>query len=94
MANKTKQIFIKVLHLLLQSWAWFEDSFYNQDGEQILKDEKSTSLDTPISLGASLNFKISKVTTIFVSYNDFVALGVSDNGETPLDFNLGLRFNL
>lgn len=72
----------------------FEDSFYNQDGEQILKDEKSTSLDTPISLGASLNFKISKVTTIFVSYNDFVALGVSDNGETSLDFNLGLRFNL
>lgn len=72
----------------------FENSYYNQDEELVVEDEETTALDTPISFGASLNFNLSKVTTIFVSYNDFVALGVNDNGETPLDFSLGLRFAL
>ncbi|SEA66734.1 hypothetical protein [Psychroflexus halocasei] len=72
----------------------FENSYYNQDEELVVEDQEATALDTPISFGASLNFNVSKVTTIFLSYNDFVALGVNDNGETPLDFSFGLRFAL
>lgn len=82
------------VELFSLNYVSFENSYYNQDDELVVEDEETTALDTPISFGASLNFNLSKVTTIFVSYNDFVALGVNDNGETPLDFSLGLRFAL
>ena len=38
--------------------------------------------------------KIGKGTFLTLSYNDFIAAGVDDNGETPIDFTAGLKFNL
>ncbi|MAN27488.1 MULTISPECIES: hypothetical protein [Mesonia] len=56
--------------------------------------ESDFALDLPLSLGAGMAIKIGKGTFLTLSYNDFIAAGVDDNGETPIDFTAGLKFNL
>ncbi|HIB36995.1 hypothetical protein [Mesonia sp.] len=52
------------------------------------------SLDLPLSLGAGVAIRVGKETFFTLSYNDFVALGKDNNGEFPIDFTAGFKFNL
>ena len=68
------------------------DSNTNEIAEVQRKDD--FSLDLPLSLGAGVAIKIGQETFLTLSYNDFVALGKDNNGEFPIDFTAGLKFNL
>lgn len=47
----------------------------------------------PVTFGIGADYKI-KAGYITFSYNDILGLGIDSNGEFPLDFSLGYKFNL
>jgi hypothetical protein len=67
----------------------------NNEGEFITRIEESTggSFQAPAAFGIGADYKIGNGYLTF-SYNDIIAAGVDSNGETPLDFTLGYKFNL
>ena len=69
---------------------------YDTDSNEITDVERRDdfSLDLPLSLGAGVAIKIGPESFFTLGYNDFVSLGKDNNGEFPIDFTAGLKFNL
>ncbi|QSS96249.1 hypothetical protein [Psychroflexus sp. ALD_RP9] len=72
----------------------FDDVYEENDGSIITNDESSVALETPFSFGIGMAYQIAPTVQVAVNYNDFYALAVEDNGETPVDFTLSLKFTL
>ncbi|OAB79925.1 hypothetical protein [Cochleicola gelatinilyticus] len=56
-------------------------------------EETGGSFQAPGAFGIGADVALGNGYLTF-SYNDIVAIGVDGNGETPLDFTLGYKFNL
>jgi hypothetical protein len=55
--------------------------------------ESGGSFQAPLTFGIGADYAIGNGYITF-SYNDIVGLGIDSNGEFPIDFSLGYKFNL
>ena len=62
-------------------------------GDAVMVSTSGGSLQAPATFGIGADMALGKGYLTF-SYNDIVGLGVENNGEFPLDFTLGYKFNL
>ena len=51
------------------------------------------NIQAPILLGLGADIKLGNGFLTF-GYNDLIGLTIDDNGEFPVDFTLGYKFNL
>ena len=56
------------------------------------KRETSTTLDSPISFSLGSDIRINENGFITLSYNDFYSIIFKDNGEFPVDFTVGYKY--
>jgi len=62
-------------------------------GSAIVNKESGTDFSAPITFGLGADYKLGNGYITF-NYNDIVGLSVDNNGEFPIDFTLGYKFNL
>ncbi len=61
--------------------------------DQPIYGEKGSDFNAPITFGLGADYKVGNGYITF-NYNDIVGLNVDDNGEFPIDFTVGYKFNL
>ncbi|SHI42388.1 hypothetical protein SAMN04488096_101544 [Mesonia phycicola] len=82
---------------LVEVYYYEEPRYINNLETGVATEEESINdfgMDLPISFGVGMAIKIAEGSYLTLSYNDFVALGIDDNGEFPIDFTAGLKFDL
>lgn len=62
-------------------------------GSAIVNKESGSDFSAPITFGLGADYKVGNGYITF-NYNDIVGLSVDNNGEFPVDFTLGYKFNL
>jgi hypothetical protein len=62
-------------------------------GSAIVNKESGSDFSAPITFGLGADYKVGNGYITF-NYNDVVGLSVDNNGEFPVDFTLGYKFNL
>ncbi|PHR15173.1 MAG: hypothetical protein COA40_03350 [Aequorivita sp.] len=62
-------------------------------GSAIMNKESGSDFSAPITFGLGADYKLGNGYITF-NYNDIVGLSVDNNGEFPIDFTLGYKFNL
>ena len=55
--------------------------------------ESGSDFSAPITFGLGADYKVGNGYITF-NYNDIVGLSVDSNGEFPIDFTFGYKFNL
>lgn len=63
------------------------------EADQPIYGEKGSDFNAPITFGIGADYKVGNGYITF-NYNDIVGLNVDSNGEFPVDFTLGYKFNL
>lgn len=67
----------------------------NESGEVIaIKDDSGFTFTAPLSFGIGADIKVTEVSYITLGYNDIVSIVLDGNGNFPLDFTVGYKFNL
>ncbi|MDC7997270.1 hypothetical protein [Gilvibacter sediminis] len=79
----------------LATYTYSRTVITNTDPAQNSVDQEITggNLQAPILLGLGADIKLGKG-YLMLAYNDIVGLTIDDNGEFPVDFTLGCKFNL
>ncbi|MGB7841781.1 MAG: hypothetical protein WBL21_03245 [Salinimicrobium sp.] len=81
----------------LATFLYSEDKIKIRDdsGELVaIKDDSGFSFTAPFSFGIGSDIRITDNSFISLSYNDFFAIVLDGNGSFPLDFTVGLKYNL
>lgn len=67
----------------------------DDNGEVVaIKDDSGFSFTAPFSFGIGSDIRITDNSFISLSYNDFFAIVLDGNGSFPVDFTVGLKYNL
>ncbi len=67
----------------------------DDNGEVVaIKDDSGFSFTAPFSFGLGSDIRITENSFISLGYNDIFALVLDGNGSFPLDFTVGLKYNL
>jgi hypothetical protein len=66
----------------------------NEDNPLLTDDESSTSFDVPLMFGLGADIRIAEGHFITIGYNELFALLLDNQGNFPVDFTVGYRFNL
>lgn len=67
----------------------------NDEGEVIaIRDDSGFTFTAPFSFGVGSDIQITPNSFITVGYNDIVAIVLDSNGNFPLDFTIGYKYNL
>ncbi|PWK19006.1 hypothetical protein [Xanthomarina spongicola] len=78
-------------------------TFYNQTttyedstnpGSYITEDQSGSNLEAPFIFGLGSDIKITKNGYLTLAYNNLFALFIENQGNFPIDFALGFKFNL
>jgi hypothetical protein len=64
-----------------------------ENDQTILKEVSGGSFHAPMTFGIGVDYALWNGFLTF-SYNDIVGLGIDSNGEFPIDFSIGYKFNL
>jgi hypothetical protein len=62
-------------------------------GQTTIVEESGGSFLAPMTFGLGADYALGNGYLTF-SYNDIVGLGIDSNGEFPIDFSIGYKFNL
>jgi hypothetical protein len=62
-------------------------------GSAMVNKESGSDFSAPITFGLGADYKVGNGYITF-NYNDIVGLSVDNNGEFPIDFTFGYKFNL
>ena len=62
-------------------------------GSAMVNKESGSDFSAPITFGLGADYKVGNGYITF-NYNDIVGLSVDSNGEFPIDFSFGYKFNL
>ena len=62
-------------------------------GSAMVNKESGSDFSAPITFGLGADYKVGNGYITF-NYNDIVGLSVDSNGEFPIDFTFGYKFNL
>lgn len=71
-----------------------QSDFPDDINSLIINNEKSTSFDVPLIFGLGADIRISEGHFITLGYNELFALLLDNQGNFPIDFTVGYRFNL
>lgn len=66
----------------------------NEENPLLTNDESSTSFDVPLIFGLGADIRIAEGHFITIGYNELFALLIDNQGNFPVDFTIGYRFNL
>lgn len=66
----------------------------NKDNPLLTDNESSTSFDVPLMFGLGADIRIAEGHFITIGYHELFALLIDNQGNFPIDFTLGYRFNL
>jgi hypothetical protein len=66
----------------------------NEENPLLTDDESSTSFDVPLIFGLGADIRIAEGHFITIGYNELFALLLDNQGNFPVDFTVGYRFNL
>ncbi|GAB2760343.1 hypothetical protein GCM10010465_00580 [Actinomadura fibrosa] len=67
----------------------------NDNGEvTAIKDEDGFSFTAPFSFGIGSDIRLTKNGFLSISYNDIVSIVLDGNGNFPIDFSVGYKYNL
>lgn len=66
---------------------------FGQPNEPEFFSKSGGDLSAPATFGLGADFVLGNG-RLFVTYNDIVGIGVDSNGEFPIDFSVGYKFNL
>ncbi|MGB7785208.1 MAG: hypothetical protein WBL27_03815 [Salinimicrobium sp.] len=67
----------------------------NEAGEVVaIKDDSGFSFTAPFSFGIGSDIRITENSFISLGYNDIFSIVLDGNGSFPLDFTVGLKYNL
>ncbi len=81
----------------LATFYYSEDDTYitnEQGGIIAVKEESGYDFSSPLSFGIGADFPITDRGIITMGYNDVVAILLDSNGSFPVDFTVGLKYNL
>lgn len=81
----------------LATFYYSEDTIpvLDEEGDVIaIKDESGFTFTAPFSFGIGSDIQINSRSFITVGYNDIVAIVLDSNGNFPLDFTIGYKYNL
>lgn len=70
----------------------YEYTDVDDDGGIESFDTSGNDFRAPLALGLGADYAVGKSGYITFMYNDIVALGIDNNGEFPLDFSLGYKY--
>lgn len=62
-------------------------------GNSVTTKSSGSDFNAPVTFGIGADYKVGNGYITF-NYNDIVGLNVENNGEFPIDFTLGYKFNL
>ncbi len=72
-----------------------ETEISNDAGEITeIREDRGFSFTAPLSFGMGADIKITENGYITLGYNDIVSIVLDGNGEFPLDFTIGYKYNL
>lgn len=63
------------------------------DGSEVEVKDSGSTFNAPLTFGLGMDYKLGNGYLSF-GYNDIIGLSVDNNGEFPIDFTLGYKFNL
>lgn len=66
----------------------------NDDGNLVTYTDKGYDFHMPFFFGIGADYQIGDNTFITFQYNDVAAINFENNGEFPVDLNLGVKFTL
>lgn len=67
----------------------------NDTGDIVaVREDNGFTFTAPLSFGIGSDIKITQKSFITVGYNDIFAIVLDSNGEFPLDFTVGYKYNL
>lgn len=67
----------------------------NDTGEiTAIKEDNGFAFNAPLSFGVGSDIKITENGYITLGYNDFLSIVLDNNGNFPLDFTIGYKYNL
>lgn len=95
-----KAIDTKYFHFYLEAelitFGRYRESFteLNNDDLPVLVNQTSTSLSTPVGLGAGMAIKLFQETYLTLGYSNLVKLGESTRSDFPVDVRFGIKFRL
>lgn len=70
-----------------------EKMYVDANNDLITEDVSGSNIEAPVAFGLGLDYALGNGYLTFL-YSDIVALGIDNNGEFPMDFALGYKFNL
>lgn len=81
----------------LATFLYSEDSvpILNDSGEvTAIKEESGFSFTAPFNFGIGTDIQVTENGFISLSYNDIISIVLDGNGNFPLDFSIGYKYNL
>lgn len=83
------------LKLATLSFSSSTEYYLDEDTQELTSDNKSaTSFDAPIIFGIGADFKVSDNGFITFYYNEIESISLENQGNFPINFALGYKFNL
>ncbi len=79
-------------NLKFATYTFFKETFEVTSG--ITEDMKNSAFRIPFIFGLGADIKINASNFITISYNEIVSIFVDSNGNFPVDFAIGYRFDL
>jgi len=70
----------------------YEDE--DNPGTFLTEDNSGSNIDTPFIFGLGADIKIGKNSFLTITYQDIFALFIESQGNFPIDFAIGYKFNL
>ncbi|TYA53067.1 hypothetical protein [Formosa maritima] len=85
-------------NLTFVTYTFFNETISFEDplnpGTYITEDESGSNLEAPFIFGLGSDIKVTKNGFITIAYNNLFAIFIENQGNFPIDFAVGFKFNL
>ncbi len=85
--------FALFINTKIATYTYSKTTFDNSEDPSLPSEISGGNLQAPILLGLGADVKLGKGFLV-IGYNDILGLAIDNNGEFPIDFSVGYKFNL